>query len=712
MTETAAPAPSRSWSPAALRPLLDPRSIAILGCSPDNAGGVTLRSLLDNAYDGAIFPVHPRHREVFGVPAFAALADIPDPVDCVVIALRAELVPAALDDLHAVGVRAAVIYASGFGELGERGRRLEDEVRAKLAEYEIAACGPNCLGLISFGSGATMYYAGLEVAPRRGPLAFVSHSGSSCIAVTNADRGSGFTSVVSCGNELGVGVADYVRYLADDPGTQVIALHLETVRDPAALAEAARYARERGKPVVVMKTGRSEVGQRVAAAHSGALASPHALAEAFFRRSGIVLVKDVDELLETCELLVVMRGRELAAETVAVTAVSGGMAGLSADVGAECGVEFARLGEASLAELTHALSAHSTPGNPLDVTLALHDTEAYRACLETLDRDPEVGLIAVCQGAEPGLNEQQRALYAPIARMVTEFAAGAATPTLCFSPYAGGVEPTFAATLREAGVPLLRGTRASMEAIRNLVRWQSRPGDAPDDDHADVGPAPQLDSGTLSEREGKSLLAGYGILGPRERLAADPDAAALQAAEIGFPVVLKVDTPDIAHKTEAGIVRLGLGSAAEVRGAAVEIVDNARRYAPRARINGISVQEMVYDGVEMMLGVTNDPVFGPAVLVGAGGIYAEILTDVATELAPVSAETAARMIESLRCYSILCGARGRGPYDVAALQRAVVGLSRLAWDLRDRLGELDVNPLVVLEEGRGVRALDALVISG
>lgn len=704
-----------AWMGESLVRLMSPQSIAILGCSAENAGGVTLRNLLDNDYPGAIYPVHPRHEQVLGRTAYRTVSEIPATVDCAVIALRADLVPAALDELHAAGVRAAVIFASGFSELGDSGHALQAQVRSKLDAYRIAACGPNCLGVLSFESKAAMYYAGLDMADRRGPIGFVSHSGSSCIAVTNSGRGPGFSYVVSCGNEAGASVADYVRFLADDPSTTVIALHLEAVRDAAGLGAAARYAATHGKPVVVLKTGRSEIGQRTAAAHSGALASPHELTSAFFRRHGMVLVDDLDELLETCEILAGLRHKAPGTGAVAVTAVSGGMAGLSADVGSETGLEFAVLGHKTMATISETLSSHSTPGNPLDVTLALHDTGAYERCLEVLDADPEVGLIAVCQGAEPDLNEQQRLLYAPIAHMIARFAATSAKPVVCFSPVSGGLEPTFAALLRDAGVPLLMGVRSSLLAIRRALWWHSHRdsvlADAPEESDlaAQTAPVPGL-SGPLSERDGKALLARYGVEAPGEELVTDSDAAVAAASRIGLPVVMKVDTPDIAHKTEAGVVRVGVQSLEDVAGAFEELLANARAYAPDARLNGISVQEYVEGGFEMVLGIKNDPTFGPAVIVGAGGIYTEVLADVSMELAPVTKAAAEQMIAGLRCYPILQGIRGQEPRDLAALRDAVVSLGELAWENRSRIAELDVNPLVVLPEGRGVRALDALVI--
>ncbi|SEB42996.1 acetate--CoA ligase family protein [Rhodococcus jostii] len=693
--------------------LMAPRSIAILGCSENNAGGTALQNLLANGYKGRIYPVHPAHDSVAGLDAYPTLESIPADVDCCIIALRAELVPDAIDQLHAKGISAAVIFASGFGELGEHGNAIQADLSRKLAEYGIAACGPNCLGVLSFEHHTAMYYAGIDLEGRRGPIGFVSHSGSSCIAVTNADRGTGFSYVISCGNEAGLSVADYVRFLADDPATEVIGLHLEAVRDAAGLAEAARYALTQNKPVVVLKLGRTDAGQRTAAAHSGALATPHALAEAYFARHGMILVDSLEEFLETCELMVHLRSNPPTSDGVAVTAVSGGMAGLSADIGTESGVRFAALTDQTRQALTHTLTAHSTPANPLDVTLALNDPAAYRRCIEILDEDPTVGLIVVCQGAEPGLNEQQRALYAPIGHMVADLSATIRTPIVSFSPVAGGLEPTFNRLLRSAGVAHLMGAVASLKAVRNGVAWCRGREQSLVPPHTSIAAPTRLplgDQKTLSEHRGKQLLASYGIATPKEIMVNSASEAAEAADQLGYPVVLKVDTPDITHKTDAGIVALGLTTSTQVRDAYTTIVENAHRYAPGARINGVSVQELVRPGIEMMIGVKNDPMLGPAVVVGAGGIYTEILNDVAVRLAPITPQQAEDMITSLRSYPLLRGARGTAPADVKALTDAVHAVGALAWHYRDEIEELDINPAVVLDEGSGLVALDALVV--
>lgn len=691
--------------------LLNPRSIAILGCSEKNAGGTALHNLLANGYDGSLYPVHPVHDTVAGLQAYRDLASIPEEVDCCIVALRAELVLDAVDQMAAKGVRAAVIFASGFSELGEAGVEIQRELTRRLHEYGIAACGPNCLGLLSYERPTAMYYAGIDIAGRQGPIGFVSHSGSSCIAVTNAGRGTGFSYVISCGNEAGITVAEYVRFLVDDPGTEVIALHLEAVRDAESLAAAAEIARVRNKPVVVLKLGRTEAGQRTAAAHSGALASPHALAEAYFRKHGMILVDSIDELLETCELARHLRTNAPPTDGVALTAVSGGMAGLSADIGTEAGIRFAPLNDDTRHALAETLSSHSTPANPLDVTLALHDPTAYRRCIEILDADPTVGLIAVCQGAEPELNEQQRALYAPIAHMIADLSSTLRKPIMSFSPVAGGLEPHFNSLLRSGGVPQLMGATASLRALRKVMDWCRTARLSAPVEPRSAAPAVALEGGAvLSEHAGKQLLSAYGIDTPREHLVRSVGEAVDAAERIGYPVVLKVDTPTITHKTDAGIVALDVNSAADVRERYGILLQNAERYAPGAQINGLSVQEQVGSGVEMMIGINNDPTFGPAVLVGAGGIHAEILDDVSIRLAPLSHADAQAMVASLRSFPLLDGARGAAKADVDALVGALHALGRLAWDYRDEIAELDVNPLVVLEKGAGVRALDSLII--
>ncbi len=694
--------------------LLNPRSIALLGCSEKNVAGTTLLNLQHNKYAGKLYPVHPKNETVFGVKCYKSLADIPDEVDACVVGLRSTLVPGAIEEMHAKGVKGAVIFASGFAEIGAEGRALEKQVAEKLAEYGIAACGPNCLGLINVHTGVTLYSAPCDLSNVEGPIGIVSHSGSICIAFMSAARGAGFSYIVSCGNEAGLSVPDYFRAMVEDDKTQVIVGFLEAIRDPEGLKEVAKLAVEKNKPIILLKVGKSEVAQKTAAAHSGALASPSNVTDAFFKQNHILQAKSFDEINEACELLLRLKDQPMPkAFKVGMTAISGGQLGFCSDVAFEEGVEFGNISEKTVSRISNALPDFATAKNPLDVTTALFDTDAYKECVRALAGDDDIGMILACQDSEQNMCADEIAIYRHIVQALCEVRGEIQKPMTVFSPLSAGLVKEFSKTFAAAGIPLLQGAHESMHAVKLYFEWmqtrQSAQLAAAKDGHKKVALAFGSNK-SLSERESKKFLSAYGIDVAKDVLVNDADAAVKAAEDMGYPVVLKIDSPDILHKTEARVVKLSLQSSDQVRAAYKEIMENARAYDPKARINGVSVQEMVPAGVEMMLGVKRDPTFGPAVMVGIGGIFVEVFKDYALRLAPLDKETAYEMIHALKGKKLLYGARGTAPADVDALAEALVRLGYLAYDHADEIQEMDINPLIVLEKGKGVKAVDALVV--
>jgi len=694
--------------------LLKPGSIALLGCSEKNLVGRTMFNLQKHGYKGKIYPVHLRNEFVFGVKCYRSLADIPEQVDACVVGLRSTLVPDVIEEMNENGVKAAVIFASGFAEIGAEGRVLQQQVSEKLAKYGIAACGPNCVGLMNTHENVTLYSVATDLTGLRGPIGIVSHSGSICIAFTSAARGSGFSQVVSCGNEAGLTVSDYMRAMIEDENTEVVIGFLETIRDPEGLKEVAKLSVEKNKPIIILKVGKSEVGQQTAAAHSGALASSSNVTDAFFKQNNILQAKSFDELNEACELLLKLKNQPVPESSrVAMTAISGGQLGFCSDVAYEEGVAFGKIAERTVRRISAALPDFATAKNPLDVTTALFDTDAYKECVRALADDEDVGMVLVCQDAEEHMCADEVALYRHIIQALCEARGEINKPMTVFSPLSAGLVREFSEMLGAAGVPLLQGAHESMHAVKLYFEWMDirrKAGvSAPKDGHQKV----DFDFGenkSLSERESKKLLAAYSIDVAGDVLVEDADAAVRAAGEVGYPVALKVDSPDILHKTEARVIKLNLETPDQVRAAYVEIMENARAYNPEARLNGVSVQEMVPKGVEIMLGVKNDPNFGPSVMVGVGGIFVEIFKDYSLRLAPVDIDTAYEMVHSLKGKKLLYGARGAAPADVDALADVLVRLSRLAYDHREVIEELDINPLIVLEKGRGVKAVDALVV--
>jgi acyl-CoA synthetase (NDP forming) len=695
--------------------LLNPRTIAILGCSENNTGGMVLKNLLFNKFHGELFPVHPRNDTVFGIKCFGSLDDIQEEIDVCVVALRNDLVLPSIEEMNRNGVKAAVFFASGFSEVGENGAKLEQEVADKLNEYGIVACGPNCLGLINLHNRSTLYSAAADLENSKGNIGLVSHSGSVCIALSGANRGVGFSFLVSSGNEVNLTVADYFRAMLDHDETHILAGFLETVRDPQQLGEVAMLAMKRNKPILVLKVGRSEIARLTAAAHSGALAGSSDFSDAYFLQNNILQVSTLDELLEACELFYYLKEQRVPeTRKIAMTAISGGQLGYCSDIALEQGVEFADISQETRDRISAALPNFATAKNPLDVTTALFDAHAYKECLLALASDEEVGMLVICQDAEKGLSRGEIQLYGEIIKTICQVKREVNKPVVVFSPLASGLVQEFSDDLNKVGIPLLQGTRESFASIRLYFDWikmkQQLHGNI-------IKPAnnqiPKFDLGsssTLSESESKRLLRHYGIGVAEDILVANPDDAILAARKLGYPVALKVDSPDIQHKTEARIVKLNVDSDDSVKKNYNEILRNAELYNPSARINGVSVQEMVPEGIELILGGKVDPVFGPAVLVGSGGIYVEVLKDYSLRLAPFKLEIAYEMIDSLKGKSILYGARGKQASDIDALAETLVKLSYLMADLRNEIRELDINPVLLHGKGEGLKAVDALVI--
>jgi acyl-CoA synthetase (NDP forming) len=698
-----------------LTPLMRPASVAVLGASPrpDSFGNSVVKNLRGGGYDGRIYPIHPSATEVEGLPCFADLQGLPETPDCAVVALPADKVLPALAQAAARGIRAAVLFASGFAELGDAGRALQAELTALCERTGLLVCGPNCLGLANLHARISLYSAPLPEPLRVGGVAIASHSGSGCIALAGAGR-FGLSHLVSVGNAAVLDVDDYLAFFADDPNTRVAALFMESVRHPERFLRAAQRMRAAGKPVVVLKVGRSVQGAAATAAHTGSLAGSHAAAADFFRTAGVVLVEDLDEMVETCTLMAESAERP-GGDGLAVINVSGGEVALTCDLAQAAGLRFATLEPATLEALRGCLPPFATPSNPLDATgVAVFDMAMYARAIDALLSDPGVALLAVSQDCPVGLSAKGADNYRAIAQTTAAAAARSGKPLVFYSNVGGGLHPRVVAPLVGSGVAALQGARAALIALRHFIDWHlwrapaAHEGIAPL--AADPAWADRLASGrALSEHEAKRFLEAHGIRATREARAADAAQAAQRAAEIGFPVAMKIDSPDIPHKTEAGGVRLALQNAAEVRSAFADMLATVRERMPGARIVGVLVQEMVTGGIEMIAGLSRQPPFGHAVLAGSGGVWVELVRDSSLALAPVDAQRARTLVDGTRAARLLDGFRGAPPADRAAFEALIVRLSQIGAAYAGFIEAIDLNPVAVLAAGQGVRVLDALV---
>ncbi|MBI2881772.1 MAG: acetate--CoA ligase family protein [Candidatus Tectomicrobia bacterium] len=701
-----------------IRALLEPCSIAVVGASEAvGPGRNVLGNLQQAGFEGEIVPVNPKYASVAGLPCVPDLSRLPHPVDLLVIAIPAEAVPAALGKMSPGAAGAAIVLSAGFGEAGEPGRKLEKDVQSAARDLGLRLCGPNCLGIINVRQKVAAYSARLRDMPPPGPIGYVSQSGTVCIGVTNARADLGFSFIISAGNETDVKCDEYVRFLVDDPGTGVIALFLEGVRSPRAFLDALDRAREAGKPVVVLKAGRSEGGRRATLAHTGSLAGSEEVFRGLFAQKSAIQVLDLDEQLATLGLL--SQGRRPLGRGVGIVTVSGGQSALICDAAEDIGLELPDPVPETREKLRAVLPGFAAISNPLDVTgVGVVRRELYEDSLRILAEDPGTHLVAVLQDVVAGLGPDSRKHYHGICKSTVHVARSTHKPVALFTQFSGTMDPEMVETLRAGNVPLLQGLVPGLRSVQNWIRYSEkmrgavpRRGEA-DSAVSDEGVVARLRSakGPLTERESKEVLSRAGIPVTREALAGSEEEALDIAESIGFPVVLKVDSPDLPHKTEAGAVRLGLTSREELRGAYREILQAARLYRPDARINGVLVQEQVPAGVEVIVGLATDPQFGKTLLMGLGGVLAEILKDVSVRLVPVSRRDAQEMLDEVRASHILKGVRGRPPSDRGAIIDALLALSRFGRLYGDLVEEVDINPLIVGPEGRGARAADALIV--
>ena len=696
--------------------LMDPRSVAVVGATerPDASSSFVMRNLLAKGFSGPIHPVNPRGGVIFGLPAATDIAAIDAAPDVAVIGVAAGRVEAALDEAGHAGVRAAVVLASGFAELDAEGRLRQERLAAIARRHGMAVCGPNCLGLFNLSSGAALYASSLSGRLPRGGLAILSHSGASAIALANSGR-FGLSHIVSAGNGAVTDIPDYMAHLAGDPDTRVIGLVVEAIRDAEAFAAAARLAHGAGKPVIALRAGRSADGARATAAHTGAVAGANEAWDAFFRRCGVIEVPDMDGFVETAVLALSPRRAvcaEGAARGIAIVGVSGGGVAHVADIAAEEGLALAAFGPATVARLKALLPPFASPQNPLDTTgIAFARPDVYRAVLDAVAADAAVGMIVAAQDAPAGLDEAGAAEYHGIADAFAGFFRAGDKPALFMSNLSSGHHASLAPLTADA--PVLNGTRSALGAVR---RWMERP--SPRGPASRAAPAPADDpwsrrlagGAPLTEREAKQLLAAFGLSVTREALATGPDEAASMAAAIGFPVAMKIESPGIAHKTEAGGVRLGVVDADGARRAFSQIMANAAAHDPEAELAGVLVQEMVGEGVEALVGLVRHEPFGLGVAVGAGGMLVELLHDAAFDLLPLDGAAVERLVARTRLSTLLDGFRGSAKADRAALVETVLALGRFADRYGPFVDAVDLNPVVVLPHGRGVKIVDALIL--
>ncbi len=692
---------------ASLDALFRPTTVAIVGASqnPAKIGGYPVHYLKTLGFAGRFYPVNPNSAEIQGLRAWPSLASLPERIDLAIVAVPAASVPDVLADAAAAGVRSAVLFTAGFAEIGEAGGAVQAEIAARARRAGMRVLGPNCLGVMNirhrlFATFAPPVASGVVA---EGCVGLVSQSGAFggyCFSLAR-ERGLGLSTWVTTGNEADIEFADCLAWLARDAESKVIMGYMEGCRNGPKLRAALAAVRAAGKPLVMVKVGRSAEGAAAAASHTAVLTGEDAVYDAVFRQYGVWRARSIEEFFDigyAAAIGKLPRGRR-----VALVTVSGGVGALMADEAAERGLDAAPLPEAAQAAI-RAIVPFAATRNPVDVTgQVASDTSILDRVLDIVlaegRYDSLVAFLSargIAKGAGPQLIEAARNLRRAHPHLLL---------VLC---------SLFHAELRQAldgeGCLTFDDPSRALRAVAALS-FLAAPSRSPDT-AIEIGPPPALPQGAASEIEALEILAKAGIPVVPARSARTSAEAVAAATALGYPVALKVLSRDIAHKTDIGGVRLGLASDGAVREAFAAIVGSAAVLMPSARIAGVLVAPMVAGGIECVLGAQHDRVFGPVVMFGLGGIHAGALKDVSFRVAPFDEAEAHRMIRGIRAFPILTGVRGRPPADLDALAAALAALSRFAAACGERLVTLDINPFLVRPAGQGAAALDALLIGG
>lgn len=699
-----------------MRPLFRPDSIAVVGASEKPGPGLqVLRNLTQLGYEGRIYPVNPKYEKICGLtcyPSLAAVAGSGHSVDLVAILLGRETVVSIVEEAARIGARAAWAFASGFGESDETGRMLNERLRGICKREGIHFLGPNCVGFLNPSASVGAYSAPVPRTVKRGHIGLVAQSGYLCLAMANGAYRQGFSLIASTGNETVVDSTDCMAYMVDDPETDVIIAFIEQFRSPEKLRDVATRAKDAGKPIVLLKVGRSEIARRATCAHTGALAGPDAVQQALFKKLGILQVSDLDELLVTAELLAAWKGRLPRGKNVFAITLSGGVISLLADVNESVGIRFPEWSEGGSERIRGILSHFGQAANPLDAWGAGRIADTYSACVEAMGEEEEADAILIVQDAPPGMAREQAEQYAIVARAAADEAKRKKKPVAMLTNTSTGVHPDILKILDEADVPVLQGTSVGLKAIAHAAEF-TLSGGIYTKKCVSNGIVDQLrdaERRALTEYDSKRVLASYGVPCAREVMCGSLEACREAAWRIGYPVVLKVMSPDILHKTEAGVIGLNIQSESELENSYFALLENAKRFRPSGRIDGVLVQRMAEKPVaEVIAGIVRDPQFGPAVAFGSGGILVEVLKDSVLLIPPFSKEQAMEAIRTTKAYQLLCGFRGRPKGDVSALAGTLVAVGDMAVAEAHSICALDINPLMVYPEGSGVLAVDALL---
>ena len=694
-----------------LTKLLKPKSVAVIGASEkEGFGGDVCRNILTYMEDRShVYFIHPKRDQVFGVPCYKSVSDVPGNVDMMVICTSQKTVIPLLREGAAKGCGGAVVFASGYGEVGtDQGRANEKELMDTAKELGIAVMGPNCAGFVNYVDNVQAFAFISDKRDRKGSVGVVSQSGQLCLSLMDCP-GMRFSYSISAGNGKIVQMEDYMDFLVEDANTKVVSVYIEGVKNADKFAAVLKKAADKRKPVVILKAGRSAKGGAIAASHTGSLSGSDASFDAVLKKFGAIRVDDLEELMAMSLMLSTLKQMPKQA-TFASMNLSGGETGICADVGSLNGIEYPDFTKETLASLKEQLPSYASPNNPLDMTASLsYDADLYAGALRTVMDDPNIGMVLIgytllLEIADPAIHY----MYQGIEKVVKE--KGENCKPIAMIPFAENTRNAeYQEKLFNIGVPVLPPTVYAFKILRHLADFISY---TPENKSLSlaVGQKKSDETYALSEHDSKKELGAYGVPVPKEVIVTSAEEAAEFAKNTKEALVMKVESADILHKSDVGGVKLNIHGPEEAVQAYNEIMESVSSKRPDAKINGILTVPMLKSGVEMIIGVNNDPQFGPMVMVGMGGVFVELFKDVALYPAPISKAEALDMLRSLKSFKLLNGYRGGAKCDIDALCDTIVSIADFASANRDTLKELDINPLFVYPEGEGVGVADALVV--
>lgn len=692
-----------------MKALFEPQSIAVIGAAREEGklGNIILRNLVNSGFTGPLYPVNPKADEILGMKCYRSIMDIPGPVELAVIVVPSRIVPPVLEEAGKKGVKASIIITAGFKEVGKEGAELERKVGDIARRYGMRILGPNCLGLINTHHNMNATFT--RNYPIKGRIAISSQSGAICTSILDWAKKTkiGFSKFISVGNKVDVDEADLLEYLGKDDQTQVIGMYIEGVnRGQEFLRQASETTKT--KPILALKSGRTSSGAKAASSHTGALSGSDAVYEAALQQSGVVRAKTIDEFYDLLQVFGRMPLPD--GDGVAIVTNAGGLGVMAADATSDFGLRLASFESETIEKLKSYLPPEANVYNPVDV-LGDASAERYEFAINAVLDDPNVSMVVVVLAPTDTVD------IMAVANIVATFAGRTTSPLV--AAFVGGEDcDQGIEVLKEAGIPSYESPDRALKALSAMVQYrrmrESRHAQEPvtvEGDRETVRKILERVKGenrlTLREDEGKEILKAYGVPVPAEALATTADEAVERAREIGYPVVMKIASPDIFHKTDVGGVAVGVKDDEEVRSYFDIITRRSRERMPEARIDGVLIQQMV-SGREVIVGMVRDEQFGPVLTFGLGGIFVEIMKDVSQRIAPLTMADVNTMITSIKAYPILSGARGRKPADIKALKDIILRIAQISLDFPE-ISEFEVNPVIVADEGEGACAVDALV---